>query len=747
MKKADTDDPHDTPTTRLDDQQDAPTIRTDDLDDAPTVRLDDERDADTVATIATSASSSAESQSMAQEPAARVGFGLGMKFFVGAALLVLATLGTTLAVTSWRANQVAERSIREGLKQAPAMFRAYRADLEARLKAQLRSAAESPGTKALYAEDVDVATVYEYARDLARDLEAANVFLFDQDARVIARADRPDGQGRGKSFGRATWVREPLTAGRDASAAIIENRQLSLVAAVAVTSGEGEATSIDGVLAAVYPFGRAEVLALEGIMRGQVAFLTDLTRDDEAPDPIVTAVGAGLDQSQLRAALDAAPGALSKLLSQGQEVGPLDVTIADESRLLLAVPVKSASGTPYGAFVITRSREQEMAAFREIETALLAIGGLLLLASFPVSFFLGRGIAKPLEQLAHGARRIRDGKLDVRLPHERRDEVGALARAFGAMVDELKEKRALQDLLEERERRTAESHAMAAPTAELAAIPGASLEIGKVFGGRYEILGTLGVGGMGAVYHSKDIELDDVVALKVLKSEAFRSGSQALDTLKREIRLARKITHPNVVRVHDFADAGGIRFISMEYVPGTTLRELLKAGALSLRPGLQVAKQLCRGLGAIHTAGILHRDMKPENVMVLPNGMLKLMDFGIAAAIEDVSSKKGNALVGTPRFMSPEQLKNESLDARSDLYAVGVMMYEMFSGKPLFVGKTLNEIVQQKVMYTPPSPKVHRPDLPDALATLIMRCLERDRAARPENAKAVLAGLMAIPSK
>ena len=140
---------------------------------------------------------------------------------------------------------------------------------------------------------------------------------------------------------------------------------------------------------------------------------------------------------------------------------------------------------------------------------------------------------------------------------------------------------------------------------------------------------------MGTVYRALDRELDDEVAVKVLLPEAFDEGTTVGVTLKQEIRLARKITHRNVVRTHDLGEADGLRFLTMEYVPGTTLRDILdRKGALALSPGLQIAKQLCRGLAAVHEAGIIHRDIKPPNIMVLPNGLVKLMDFGIARTAE-----------------------------------------------------------------------------------------------------------------
>jgi hypothetical protein len=306
-------------------------------------------------------------------------------------------------------------------------------------------------------------------------------------------------------------------------------------------------------------------------------------------------------------------------------------------------------------------------------------------------------------------------------------------------ADEQGEKRALQEMLD-RMRRAAEAPAPAAPP------PGGNgrLGPGRVVGGRYEVLQSIGRGGMGEVFQARDLEIDDVVALKVL-SEGPRNGDATigLASLRQEIRTARRITHPNVVRVHDLQDMEGVRFLTMEYVPGTTLKALFgRRGALPLGPGLQVFKQLLSGLGAVHKAGILHRDLKPENVMVLPNGMVKLMDFGLAQVAAE-GQGDGKFVVGSPYYMSPEQLKSEPMDPRSDLYAVGVLMFEAFTGRHPFPAASLREVIEHHAFTPPPRPgEVDGANVPGPLEDLILACLAKDPAARPASATAVYAALL-----
>ena len=675
------------------------------------------------------------------------GLGIGTKFFLAATLLVVATLGVAIAFATWRANQVAEKAIREGLAKVPAAFQSEKNSFETQLKATVRSIADEPGTKVLLAPDVSNETVYEWTQTKTKLLGAKSVFLFDRAGRILARSDRNLGEDVGRPFNTVKWVLSPIETWLDATAVIREGKILSTVASSPVISGEKAANEarLEGVVAASVPFDTARVRALRGITGGQAGFLANTAKRGDPPSAEVTASTEGFFGDSLVRALP--PGTLDTLFTKGEEVGPIDVLVNGDRRLVKAIPIKSANQEALGAFVVSRSRDEEMAAFKEIRNALLLIGLVSILVAIPVSLAMGRRIAKPLEELARGAVAIREGRLDVKLPEAGGDEVGALARAFSAMVGELREKAQLESMLADMQRRTVEAPVV--KTEKLTgpiSTPGEGPQVGQSFGGRYQILGTLGKGGMGAVYRALDKELDDDVALKVLMPDAFEEGTIAVQTLKQEIRLARRITHPNVVRTHDMGEVAGVRFLTMEYVPGTTLREVIdRKGAVALAPGVQIAKQLCRGLAAVHEAGIVHRDIKPHNIMVLPNGVVKLMDFGIAKQTEGVDpNAETGQTVGTPYYMSPEQARGENLDSRSDLYSVGVVLYELFTGERPIEGRDPLEVMKRHVSMEPRRPKDLRTDLPDLLDRILMACLAKAKDKRPPTANDLYGALMRL---
>jgi serine/threonine protein kinase/class 3 adenylate cyclase len=243
---------------------------------------------------------------------------------------------------------------------------------------------------------------------------------------------------------------------------------------------------------------------------------------------------------------------------------------------------------------------------------------------------------------------------------------------------------------------------------------------------RYDILQELGRGGMGVVYKARDRETGDLVALKVLKDDVATDDG-VRERFKNELRLARKITHKNVCRIHEIHRTAQTLYISMEYVDGESLRSILKrSGALSLQKCLNLTLQFCAGLQEAHGEGVVHRDLKPENLMVDAAGHLKIMDFGIARSLDSTATIVPGTVVGTPAYMSPEQAEGKKADRRTDIYALGLILFEMATGRRTFVADTPVALALKQIREAPQAPRTFAPAMPLALEQVILKCLEKD---------------------
>src|SRR5215469_5394858 len=246
---------------------------------------------------------------------------------------------------------------------------------------------------------------------------------------------------------------------------------------------------------------------------------------------------------------------------------------------------------------------------------------------------------------------------------------------------------------------------------------------------RYDILGEAGHCSMGNVYKARDRETGETVALKLLKPE-IASDQAMMDRFKNELLFARKITHKNVCRVHDFNRIGAVAYTTMEYVDGESLRSAFnRFGGLPLRKGIQLALQICSGLREAHAQEIVHRDLKPENVMIDVQGNVRIMDFGIARSMEGAARLTGS-LIGTPAYMAPEQVAGKSVDYRTDIYSLGLILYEMFTGVPTFQAEAPVAVALKQMRESPRPPHEIDPSIPVSLERAILKCLEKDPGRR-----------------
>ncbi len=265
------------------------------------------------------------------------------------------------------------------------------------------------------------------------------------------------------------------------------------------------------------------------------------------------------------------------------------------------------------------------------------------------------------------------------------------------------------------------------------------LQPGSKLGPRYEILAVLGQGGMGAVYKARDLELDRLVALKVIRPE-MASHPEVIERFKREILLSSKVTHRNVVRIFDLGEADGVKFISMSFVEGETLKTLLvREGKLTVERALPILRELLDALAAAHDAGVIHRDLKPQNVMLDAAGHAYIADFGISHSLDSGEQMtRTGMLLGTVDYMSPEQARGDHPDARSDIYSLGLILYEVFAGRPPFESETALSALVHRIEANVPTIKLARPDLPSWMAGVITRALKKDPADRYQTAREML---------
>ncbi len=287
------------------------------------------------------------------------------------------------------------------------------------------------------------------------------------------------------------------------------------------------------------------------------------------------------------------------------------------------------------------------------------------------------------------------------------------------------------------------------PAAPERALAMGELTAGSVLGGRYEIIKMLGEGGMGAVYKARDREVDRFVALKVIRPE-LANRTEILKRFKQELILARQITHKNVIRIFDLGQADGIKFITMEFVEGQDLHGLLEENhPFTLEQKVKIIIQVCLALDAAHAEEVVHRDLKPHNIMIENTGRVVVMDFGIARSMEQHGMTSTGALIGTPAYMSPEQAKGEKLDTRSDLFSLGVVFYELLTGKAPYEADTLMGLLVKRVQERPIPPIDRNPEVPQALSDIVMKSLAVDREHRYQSATAIakdLEGWLGAPS-
>ena len=461
----------------------------------------------------------------------------------------------------------------------------------------------------------------------------------------------------------------------------------------------------------------------------------------------------------------------------GRRSGTVPVTIEGRPYLAVLAPLKGVNALDLQiGDVVMMPLEPFLAPFVTIRNVILATGAGGLLLAILFSLTSSRAVTSPLAALTRATAQLAEGERPEIPALNSQDEVGYLTQAFRAMLSELKAKDELLAALENldsadgRRGMGAEMESVAQSRLSMTAVdvdativlPTTSqvmqgvepalrrkrvtLKEGDIFAGRYRIENILGKGGMGIVLKAHDQQLDEDVALKIIRPEHDLSAG-FLEQLKQEIKLARKITNKYVLRTHDYGDYEGLPFVSMEYLKGITLKQLLDdRGSLPIGLVLRIGRQVSEGLEAAHGVGVVHRDIKPLNILFDARGDAKIMDFGLAAPVAAKGTSDEGQVFGTPRYMAPEQVKGERVDPRTDLYALGVMLFELSTGFPPFEHASTTELLRMHLSSPVPKAKELAPDLPDGFTYLLERLMAKRIEDRPASALEVVEILKLLAS-
>ncbi|HYC50608.1 MAG TPA: protein kinase, partial [Gemmatimonadaceae bacterium] len=657
--------------------------------------------------------------------------------FLSSAGIVTLVTGITLALTHRSANAAAEKSIARALSVSEARVLQLLAAERDVLAGRLRAYAASPEYRGSF--DAANPEYFDYVAIAAEETGAQWVQVIDREGTRLAKSDAPTAPA--VSVIGSQLIRDALD-GRNAESFGVAG-DTALVQYVVVPIVGANDRIIGALMGAKYVNDSTAAVIRDATDTDVLFFMLDTL---EQPRFAVATPALRSANTRILAALDgsAAPANGVELAGGPDSTQPSrneELDLNGEHFVTRRATVTAASGAPVGGFVAMRSREKELSAsgYTDLRKTLLLSGGGGMLLALLVAGLTTRQVVRPVRTLANATRRAAEGDYAAEIPEGGSDEIGTLASAFRRLLADLKDKQALVDFLSAATPATrsaaftASSPTMQLPTGDIKV-----LSPGQTFGNRYEIRSVLGVGGMGMVYKANDRELGEVLAIKTLKPEIVAADSNALERFKREIKLARRIAHRNVVRTYDLGEIGGQYYITMEYVEGTSLKDLIQQRRrLPASVVLPIAKQLCRALEVSHEEGVIHRDIKPQNMVVQADGVLKVMDFGIArlaTRAADGGHTQAGMVVGTPEYMAPEQLMGDELDPRADLYATGVVLYECLVGTVPHTADTPITLIAKVLEEQPAPPAALHPDIPREMSELVIWAMAKDRENRPRNA-------------
>jgi hypothetical protein len=712
------------------------------------------------------------------------------RVFLSTAAIVCAVLVAALVVASYSARRATREAERRGLEQAADLTAQLLAGRGRSLAGGARVFVQGPSFRSLVAQRRHD-DILDQAIEAAAQLEADWVFITDEHGLLLAKSDEPGVEG--VAMGAIPLVEGALEGRTTFGYGISRDTLLFQTVAVPIVV-PGFAPF--GVLVATKLVDRQMALDVRAATAAEIIFYSLDTRGKS--HLVATSLDSASDASTAIPAAtttgtDAPADPNDDTLHTATPRAARTAAIAGASYALQGAALTTAGGEIVGGFVVARPESATSAQLAGIRRSLVFAGLFGLLLALAAAWSSAARVTRPARALAAAAARALDGEeATTRAPSA---EVKALGAALTAFLRELREKQALGALVERvgtndvspnepradaaeergrvgRARTLGRSRTSLAP--QLTALAG-SLTLpagvqapGALIADRYEIQEVVGVGGTGIVYRALDRTLDEAIAIKVLRPELLADDPRAREELKQELRLTRRVSHRNIVRTHDFGVSRGMPYLTMEYVEGTSLAAVLaRRGPLPSSVVLALAKQLMRALDAAHEQGVMHGDVKPANLLLATDGLLKVTDFGVAslirrpgsaAAVETAAEETAGpprlagAVVGTPEYMAPELLIGGQPDVGSDLYAAGMVLHECLTGSTPFQGDTPRGFLAQK-LDTPretPIPAIPvartgpRPTPRRTLSAIIAAMIAPEPADRPESAAAISALLARI---
>lgn len=659
------------------------------------------------------------------------GIRLSTKLTLVTAALIILTVLISVFVTLYFGNQIADDSIDKKLKNSHLIQQEFNQQKLRQLELVSLVVASDPAFVAYVAQtvfdlengaDVDIASIADLL------LERKQQYGFD--VAIIASVE-------GQQLARSDQAMSPA---RDLSE--VELMQRGMDELIPISGYWSDQDQI--YQAAVVPLARGRTLIgflITGIgvndsLSADIARLTGtevviLSKQNNQINSIASTLDLDLNANLIGQLNN--PAKQFELSDQGQ----FNLSLDD---LNLAVQTNQMAQLQQQSFYILNgvSLDLALAPFTKTRNILLAVGlAMILLAFLLASLMVNRSLA-PLSRMSAATRQVSFGNYAANFPTRVGRDLGDLSESINQLVLIIRGREALASHMIELSKKS--HHALD----QLHNPPKSIIEPGKVLNNRYEVIKNIGVGGMGAVFQAFDKDLDEVVALKVMKANHVEDAD--INQFKEEIRVARRISHPNVVRIHDFGQLASNVYISMEFVQGYTMEQILKY-TKKLRPiaARHAAINICEGLMAAHESGVVHKDLKPANIIVELDSTIKLMDFGIASIDNIISDSRSNAMVGgTAAYLAPEQALGKGADERTDIYALGVLLMEMFVGQRPFYAENEEELMLKHVNEEPVPISYQWADAPKELEQLISSCLAKSPKDRPQTVQAILSQLKQI---